>query len=47
MCIMWVVNVTPLHMSFVCAGPSYAPSANLAGDAEVPDFEPDFKRQRK
>ncbi|KAL0030550.1 hypothetical protein WJX79_003880 [Trebouxia sp. C0005] len=29
------------------AGPSYAPSANLAGDAEVPDFEPDIKRQRK
>ncbi|KAL3136219.1 hypothetical protein ABBQ32_007233 [Trebouxia sp. C0010 RCD-2024] len=29
------------------AGPSKYPSANLTGDAEVPDFEPDLKRQRK
>ena len=33
-----------LHL--ICAGPSsnYAPAA---GDAEVPDFEPDLKRQRQ
>ena len=32
-----------------CSGPSgggYTPSGNYAGDAEVPDFEPDLKRQR-
>lgn len=35
--------------SSAAAGPSgggYAPSGNYAGDAEVPDFEPDLKRQR-
>ena len=36
-----------LTSRFGAAGPSKYPSANLAGDAEVPDFEPDYKRQRK
>ena len=36
-----------LTPNLAVAGPSKYPSANLAGDAEVPHFEPNFKRQRK